>query len=303
MSALTTLSDDLSAAVATAAASVFAVRGGRRMGASGVHWRPGVVVTADHALESEDDLAVILPDGVRIDAQLAGRDPSTDLAVLKIAASAFPIAQRASADRVAVGAVALAVARHGSDGPAASMGVISALSGAWTTWRGGRIDRFIRADLSVYPGFSGGPLVDAAGHAIGINTSGLTRHWSVTVPSATVDRVADALLTKGRIARGYLGLGLQSVRIPDAIAASLRLSRGGGAIVVAVEPGSPADRAGLLIGDVVVGIADAPVAEVEDIHALLGPETVGKPARLSVIRAGAMTELAVTVGERSDNEE
>ena len=303
MSALTTLSDDLSAAVESAARSVVAVHGGRRFGASGVHWRQGVIVATDHSLEHEEDLSVTLPDGTRVEAQFAGRDPSTDLAVLKIASSTCPVSEKTDAKALRIGHVVLAVARQGGDGPAASMGVLSALSGAWTTWRGGRVDAFIRADLTLYPGFSGGPLVDVRGNVIGINTSGLTRNWSVALPASTVDRVTDALLARGRIARGYLGVGLQSVRIPDAIARNLQLARGGGAIVVAVEPASPAERAGLLIGDVLVALDNAAVTDVEDIHGLLGPERVGAKASLRVIRAGGLMDVAVTVGERADSDD
>ena len=304
MSALSSLSDELSAAVLAASRSVVAVHGGRRYGASGVHWRDGVVVTTDHALEHDEDLGVTLADGTRSSAQLAGRDPSTDLAVLRLAAPASTaVTERLASDALRIGHVVLAVARPGGDGHAASMGVLSALSDAWTTWRGGRVDKFIRADLTLYPGFSGGALVDASGKTIGINTSGLTRNWSVTLPASTVDRVVDALLAKGRIARGYLGVGLQSVRIPDAIAAALRLSRGGGAIVVAVEPGSPADRGGLMIGDVLVALDGAAVTDVEDIHSLLGPEKVGAKAALRIIRAGSLADVAVTVGERDETED
>ena len=303
MSALTNLSDDLAGAVATAAQSVVAVHGGRRIGASGVHWRAGVIVTADHVLEQDDDLTVSLPDGKRVDAKLAGRDPSTDIAVLKADLPALPVAPRASDDAIRIGHVVLAVARPGGDGPAASMGVLSAVSDAWTTWRGGRVDRFIRADLSLYPGFSGGSLVDVSGSVIGVNTSGLTRHWSVALPVSTVDRVTDALLAKGRIARGYLGVGLQSVRIPDQIVSALKVSRGGGAIVVGVEPGSPADKGGLLIGDVLVELNGARVTDVEDVHAHLGPDAVGVHTKLHVIRAGSLADVTVTIGERSNSED
>jgi len=299
MSALSNLSDDLSDAVATAARSVVTVHGGRRVGASGVVWRPGIVVTADHALEQDDEIGVSLPDGAHARAKLAGRDPSTDLAILKIDSTTVPVAERAPADGLRIGHFVIAIARPGGGGgPAASMGVMSALSDSWTTWRGGRVDRFIRADLTLYPGFSGGPLVDASGRLVGVNTSGLTRHWSVALPPSTVDRVADALLTKGRIAHGYLGVGLQPVRVPESIARALQLTRTGGAIVVAVEPGSPADKGGVLIGDVVIGIDGAAVTDVEDIHGLLGPEKVGSAASLRVIRAGTMAQVAVTVGER-----
>jgi S1-C subfamily serine protease len=303
MSALSTLSDDLSGAVASAAKSVFAVHAGRRYPASGIHWRPGVIVTADHALDRDDDITVTRPDGSSTPATLAGRDASTDVAVLKVDAGQTEVAVKADASALRIGHVVLAVARSSGDGPLASMGVLSALEGPWTTWRGGRVDRFVRADLSLYPGFSGGPLVDAGGKVVGLNTSGLSRHWSITLPASTIDRVTDALLARGRIPRGYLGVGLQPVRIPDPVVRSLGLKRGGGAIVVAIEAGSPAEKGGLFIGDVLVSLDGASVNDVEDIHAVLGADRVGTVLTLGVVRAGGKAEVRVTVGERSDSDD
>jgi S1-C subfamily serine protease len=303
MSTLTTLSNDLSAAVESAARSIVAVLGGRRRASSGIHWRTGVIVTADHTLDRDDDLEVILPDGATAPATLAGRDPSTDLAVLKVGAGQTSIADKADEGDLRIGHVVLAIARSGKEGPSATMGVLSALDDAWTTWRGGRVDRFIRADINTYPGFSGGALVDVAGRVIGVNTSGLSRHFTLTLPVSTVDRVTDALLSKGRIARGYLGVGLQPVRIPETLIRTLSLKRGGGAIVVAVEPGSPADKGGLFIGDVLVALNGTPVTDVDDIHSLLGPEKVGDAIVLGVIRGGGLAEVRVTVGERPDSDD
>lgn len=303
MSALTSLSDELSAAVDAASAHVVAVHARRGRPASGVVWRDGVIVTADHVVDRDDDLTVVLPGGAHVDATLAGRDPSTDIAVLKASTGGAAIAKRADAGGLRIGHLVLAIGRSGEGSTSASLGVLSALDGPWTTWRGGRVDRFIRADLSAYPGFSGGPLVDAGGAVIGINTSGLSRHWSLTLPASTVDRVAEALLSKGRIARGYLGVGLQSVRIPEHNARSLGLDRSGGAIVVAVESGSPAEKAGLLIGDVLVSLDGSSIVDVEDIHGLLGPERVGKTVTLKIIRAGALSESRIAVGERPDADE
>lgn len=303
MSALTVLSEELGAAVAAAGSYVVSIRGGGQHGATGVHWRKGVVVAADHSLEPDSDLMVAWPNGGETPATIAGRDPSTDLAILRVAENDAAVADKTGTDGLRIGHVVLAVSRPGREGPAASMGVISALSDSWTTWRGGRVDKFIRADVSLFPGFSGGALVDSQGKVIGINTSGLSRHWSVTLPVTTVDRVADALLAKGRIARGYLGIGLQSVRIPDQIVRALGLAEGGGAIVVAVEPGSPAEKGGLFIGDVLVGLDGAAVTDVEDIHGLLGPERVGQPVKLRIVRAGGPAEVRLVVGERPESDD
>jgi len=303
MSALTTLSDELSAAVAAAGRSVVAVHGGRRHPSSGVVWRAGVIVTADHGLERDDHIGLTLPDGSDASGALAGRDPSTDIAVLKADVGQTVVAERADGNALRIGHLVLAVGRSGAEGLSASMGVLSALEGAWTTWRGGRVDRFIRADVSSYPGLSGGPLADARGLVIGVNTSGLSRHFALTLPASTVDRVVDALLAKGRIARGYLGVGLAPVRIPDALARSLGLQRGGGAIVVAIEPGSPAEKAGLLIGDVMVSLDGTSVGDADDIHSFLGPERVGSALAIRVVRAAALNDINVTVGERSDSDD
>jgi S1-C subfamily serine protease len=298
-SALLALSNDLAEAVARAGQTVVAVHGRPRMPSSGVHWRQGVVVTAEHTLKRDEDLSVGLPDGRTAPAVLAGRDPSTDLAVLKLQGEEFPTAEIGDAGALRVGHMVLAVARPGERGRglSASWGVVSALGGPWRTWHGGQVDRFIRLDLTLYPGFSGGPLVNAHGRVVGINTSG-PRSTVLTIPRLTVDRVLDQLLEKGAIVRGYLGLGMQPVRLPESLKRSLNLSRTGGVIIVAVEPDSPAERAGLLIGDILIALEGVTVSDTADVQALLGPERVGATVGASVIRAGLLREQAITVGER-----
>ena len=298
-SPLLTLSNDLAEAVARAGQNVVAVYGRPRMPSSGVHWRQGVVVTAEHTLKRDEDLSVGLPDGRTAPAVLAGRDPSTDLAVLKLRGEEFPTAEIGDAGALRVGHMVLAVARPGERdrGLSASWGVISALGGPWRTWHGGQVDRFIRPDLTLYPGFSGGPLVDAHGRLVGINTSG-PRSMVLTIPRLTVDRVLDQLLEKGRIVRGYLGLGMQPIRLPEPLKRSLNLSRTGGVIIVAVEPDSPAERAGVLIGDILIALEGVAVSDTADVQAMLGPERVGTTVGASIIRAGLLREQAITVGER-----
>jgi S1-C subfamily serine protease len=298
-SALLALSNDLAEAVARAGQTVVAVYGRPRMPSSGVHWRPGVVVTAEHTLKRDEDLSVGLPDGRTVPAVLAGRDPSTDLAVLKLQGEEFPTAEIGDAAALRVGHMVLAVARPGERGRglSASWGVISALGGPWRTWYGGQVEQFIRLDLTLYPGFSGGPLVDAHGRVVGINTSG-PRSMALTISRLTVDRVVDQLLEKGRIVRGYLGLGMQPVRLPESLKRSLNLPRTGGVIIVAVEPDSPAERAGLLIGDILIALEGVTVSDTADVQALLGPERVGTTVGASIIRAGQLLERAITVGER-----
>jgi S1-C subfamily serine protease len=300
-SALLALSNDLAGAVERAGRSVVAVHARPRNPSSGVHWRQGVIVTADHTLRRDEEISVSLPDGRMIPAVLAGRDASTDLAVLKLQAAEFPVAEIGDAAALRVGHMVLAVARSGERGVSASWGVISALGGPWRTWHGGQIDQFIRPDVSLYPGFSGGPLADAQGRVMGINTSG-PRHLVLTIPASTVNRVVGQLLARGHIVRGYLGVGMQPVRLPESLKQTLNLPRSSGVIIVAVEASSPAEGAGLLIGDVLVAMNGVPVSDTADVQALLGPERVGTAVSASIIRAGLLAERVIMIGERPRRE-
>jgi S1-C subfamily serine protease len=194
----------------------------------------------------------------------------------------------------------LALGRPGA-AVTASMGIVSAVGPEWRTWRGGRVDQFVRLDVAIYDGFSGGPLVDAAGHVLGIGTSGLARAAAVAVPAVTVDRVVDQLLAGGRIRPGYLGVGTQPVKLTDAMRE--RLTPIGdrvpewGLMLVAVESGAPAERAGFLLGDVLLALDGQPTADPRDVLAALGPDTVGRTLQATVLRAGAPITLPITVGE------
>lgn len=297
-SILLALSNDLATAVEQAGSAVVAVNARQRMSSSGVHWRPGVVVTADHTVKREEEITVTLPDGRTVPATLAGRDLSTDLAVLKLPGVELPAAEIGDASLLKVGHMVLALGRPGESGLSASLGVVSAKSGAWRTWRGGQIDQFVRLDLTLYPGFSGGPLVDASGSVVGINTSGLSRRMDLVIPASTINRVVDQLLEKGRIARGYLGLGMQPVRLPDTLKNTLNLSDTSGVIVVNVEQNGPGDQAGVLIGDVLIALDGKPVSDTGDVQAMLGPDRVGKTISAHIVRGGLSVEVAIAVGER-----
>jgi S1-C subfamily serine protease len=303
-SALRALSDDLAAAVQRASRGIVAIHARPRIPASGIYWRDGIVVATSHTIRKEQDIAITLPNGSRAVAQLVGRDGGTDLAVLRFDATppkdAMTVAERASADALRVGSVVLAVGRPGDDGVTTSLGVISALSDKWRTWSGGEIDRFVRLDLSVYDGFSGGALVDADGGVLGVNCSALARGTPLTIPNATVDRVVDALLTRGHVARAYLGVAMQPARLTKSLADRLQLGDAPrGVLVIMVESESPADRAGLLVGDVIVAAGGISVAEPQDIAELLGAERVGATLPLSVVRGGERRTIDVTVGERA----
>jgi S1-C subfamily serine protease len=292
------LSNDLAGAVQKAGGAVVAVNARQRIPSSGIHWSPGVIVTSDHTVERDEEITVTLADGRTVPATLAGRDPSTDIAILKVQGVEASTADIGDSSALAVGQMVLAVGRPGEHGLSASYGVISALSGNWSTYRGGQIDQFVRPDLTFYPGFSGGPLVDARGQIVGMNTSGLTRGLGVTVPASTVNRVADQLLSKGRIARGYLGLGFQPVHLPDSLKNTLSLTSNGGLIVVTVEQGGPAEQAGMFIGDVLVALDNTPITDIDAVQSMLGSDRVGKAITARVVRGGVLADVAITVAER-----
>jgi len=287
VSPLVALSNDLAATVDRAGRSIVAVHARHRLPSSGIHWRTGFVVTADHAVKREEEITVTLPDGRTEPASLAARDPATDIAVLRIDSALLSAATIGPDDALQVGHIALAVGR-GESGVTASLGVVSALGGPWRTWRGGTIDRFVRLDLTLYPGSSGGALIDVQGRVLGLNTSGLTRSVDVAIPAATVTRILDELLTRGRVARGYLGVGMQPVRVGDTR----------GVIVLSVEPDGPAAQAGLLVGDVLLALDGSPVRDTDDVQAALRPENVGRRLAASVSRGGASVQLGIVVGER-----
>jgi S1-C subfamily serine protease len=296
------LSDELAAAIERTGGAVVAVNARRRVPSSGVHWRAGVIVTAAHSIRRDEEITVTLPDGRNVAATLAGRDSSTDLAVLKIEEAGLPIMETADAATLKVGELVLAVGRAGERGASASLCVVGALGDAWRTWRGGEIEKFVRLDIALYPGFSGGPLVNSDGHVVGINSSGLSRSLAVTIPAATVNRVVTQLLEKGRIGRGYLGVALMPVRVSDALTSKLELTSHSGLIVINVEPEGPADKAGLLLGDVVIAFDGVSVGEMEDVQAALGAESVGRAVKARLIRGGQLLELEITVGERPRRE-
>ena len=292
MDTLLSLSNDLAGAVERTAPAIVTVHARRRLPSTGIHWRPGVIVTADHTVRAEEDITVTMPDGRALPAVLAGRDPGTDLAVLTVKDAGSVTAALGDDAALKVGHLVLALGY----GPRVSWGVIGALGPRWRSWRGGEIERLVRLDLTLYPGFSGGPLVDAAGRVVGLNTSGLARDARLAVPATTVTRVADELLRTGHVSRGYLGLGMQPVPLPEPLRRQLDLTRETGLIVVTVAPDGPAALAGVLLGDVLVALDGAPVSDLDDVQARLGSDRIGVAIPAVLVRAGERTELSITVG-------
>jgi S1-C subfamily serine protease len=292
MNGLQSLSNDLTAAVERAGRSVFGVSGRARLGSTGVHWRPGLIVTADHTVHVDEEVSVTRPDGRTLTARVAGRDPTIDVAVLKLDAPGVEVAEIADSDAVRVGHIVLALGA----GPRASWGVVSSI-GEGRNGKSTAGDLF-HLDLTLYPGFSGGPLVDVLGRVVGINTSGSSRHWQLAIPASAVNRVVDELLRRGRIPRAYLGVSTQPVRLPEALRQKLSLDQQTAVIVVEVQSESPAAAAGLSIGDVIVALGATRIADPTDLKSALRPDKVGESITASVLRGGEPKNVQLTVGER-----
>jgi S1-C subfamily serine protease len=290
---LLALSTAVADVVERTAKSVVAVAHGGRGTISGIHWRSGVIVTAEEMLERDKDITVTLPGGRQVVATLAGRDPSTDVAVLRVAADGLAVAETADAGSLRVGHIVLAVGNYGG-APVSALGSVGYVGGAWHSMRGGAIDTFLRLDLRLNPASEGGALVDAHGHVLGMAVTG-PRRRALAIPRATIDRAVDQLLAKGYVARGYLGAGLQHVRVAG------ENGRRSGVLVVSIDPDGPAAKAGLLVGDIVTNWNGSAVERARDVMRLLGPDSVGKTAALKILRGGAASEVNVTIGERPLN--
>ncbi len=291
---LTALSEAMADAVARVGSSIVRVHGRRRHPGSGVVYAADLVLTAGHVLEREEDLSVDTADGRNLAARFLGRDHSTDLAVLRVDGLGVEPATPAGGE-ARVGQISLAVASPGrGEGPRATMGIVSSVGGPIRTRRGPRLERYIQTDASPYPGLSGGPLVDVDGNVVGIMVAGWGRGAAFAVPADLAWRVAGTLQERGTVKRGYLGILSQPVRLPG----GGDTDKKGGLLVVGVEDGSPADRGGLMVGDIVATLDGRPVEDTDDLLALLSGERVGSPVPVGVVRGGEPRDLNVTVGER-----
>jgi len=296
---LIALSNALAQATDRAAASTVAVHTEPRGSSSGVVWRRGVIVTAEHSLRRDEDIQVTLPDGRAVSASLAGRDASTDLAVLKCAEVTSPGEETIDISSIKPGSLALVVGRTRASGPVAALGAVSLVVAERRAWTGAALAPYIRLDISVQPTAVGGAVIDAHGGLMGIATPRFARFGAIAVPAPTVNRVVDVLLQKGRIPHGYLGVGLQPVRLPDALRRTLKRDDKTAAIVLEVEPEGPAHKAGIVIGDILVALAGHAITRLEDVHGQLGAESIGKSLPIRFIRGGAVQEANVVVAERA----
>lgn len=303
-SALSQFSDQLANVVERAARSIVTIAARPRQTATGILWRAEtetIILTADHVIEREDDITVTLPDKREVKAQLIGRDPSTDLAALRLSGVDLGLENvpAETSEGLRVGHLVLAIGRPSSDGPRVSFGAVSSIDGPRRSWQGNEIEGVIYADVTLYPGFSGGPLVDLSGRVVGLNSSQLTRQNSSALPVVTLRRVANALLTHGRVRRGYLGVGTQQVPLPAALAQKAGIVQQTALLIVAVEPDSPAEKAGFLIGDLLVSLGGQPTTDGATLRAQLGADRLGQSISAKIFRGGEPRDISLTISERS----
>jgi S1-C subfamily serine protease len=295
-SSLTDFSNGLTSAVEKGSTSTVLVDARKRYPASGIALAEDLVLTADHVVTREDGIKVSLADGKSLEAAIAGRDPGSDLAVLRLPEKVLTPAQ--TSDTVKVGQLVLALGRPNSEGIQASWGIVTAINGPTRTFRGGMLDEFIQSETTPYPGFSGGPVINTEGQVLGLNTSGLTRGSSLTIPVKVAWRTGEALAKHGSVKRGYLGVRTQPVEIPEVSRQAIKREQSQGLLVLWLEEGGPAATGGLLVGDILVGIGGQHLEDADDLFSALGSNTVGQTVAVELLRGGRPETVTVKVGER-----
>ena len=287
------ISDGMAAVVKSAGLGVVQVDARRRHPASGIIWSAdGVIVTANHVVR-RDNIRVGLPDGTGVEATLIGRDPGIDLAALRVESDELTAIQWSPEEELSVGELVLALGRPGRR-VQASLGVLSAVGEEWRVHGGGKISHFVRPDLVMYPGFSGGPIVGGNGQVIGMATSALTRDGGIALTQATVAPTVDSLLKHGSVRRGYLGVGVQTVRLPAKLATELDQETG--VLLNLVEPDSPAERGGLVVGDILTALDSETIGSPQDLAVALRGNRAGKETPMQIIRGGAARDISVEIG-------
>lgn len=294
---LVSLSNELAGAVERAAAGVAAVLARPRINSSGIIWRKNLILTSSEGVRFEEGIKILFPDGRTSEARLRGSDPGTDLALLETDTGSIPSVEFASDDNLRPGQLVLAVGRTAATGPIASFGIISGISKEWKSWRGGKLNPFVRLDLSAYPTSSGGAAVDAGGNLIGLVSTGLSRTSVLAVTRRTLDRVAQKLHDHGYVGRGYLGIALQPVALPHDLKEKLKLDQDTAIMILGVEPNGPA-AAGLILGDMLLQAGSRILSDPETLAEALDAATVGENLDFRVLRGGAVQEVKIRIGER-----
>lgn len=294
----TELSEAMADAAERAGRSTVLVDARRRIPASGIAIAKDLILTADHVVERDEDIRTILGDGTETTARLAGRDPGTDLAVLKLDSASAEAAEAATTP-ARVGQFVLAIARPSKNGIESSFGTVNAIGGPVRTGRGGMLEKYIKTDVVSYPGFSGGPLINGEGQVYGINTSGFRSGGAITIPADVAWKIAETLAKHGKIKRGYLGIRSQTVNIPAEAQSELKRGQETGLLIVGLETESPAGKGGIMVGDILVGVAGQPIEHHDELFARLSGDVVGRSVPMDVLRGGKLQVVNVVVGERS----
>ena len=291
-------SNALAQATERASASVVAVHTETRGSSSGIVWRPGVIVTSEHALRRDEEIQLTLPIGRVVPATLVGRDPSTDIAVLKCSEADTAVPLFGDVSALKPGTLTLVVGRTRASGPVAALGVVSLLASDRRTWTGASLTPYIRLDIGLQPTAIGGAVIEASGNLVGLATPRFAHFGAIAVPASTINKISDTLLKQGRIPRGYLGVGLQPVRLPNGLRETLQRNEKTAAIVLEVHSDGPADKAGIVIGDILVSLAGQSITRLEDVQSLLAGDAIGKTLPLKFIRGGAVQDGNIVVAER-----
>jgi S1-C subfamily serine protease len=292
---LVELSNAMAAAAEKVGASTVMVNARRRIPATGIAYAADLILTANHVVEREEGITVTLSDGSEVAATVAGRDNGTDLALLRLER---PLAKPAEAAQEArVGQLVLALGRPSEAGIEASLGVVSAVGGPVHT-RHGAVDKYIRTDTTPFPGFSGGPLADADGRVVGLNTSGFGHGVAITIPADLAWKVAEQLAKHGSVRRGYLGVRSQGVEVSAAAQTALKREQETGLILIGIEKDSPAEAAGLMVGDIIVAVDGQPVHNHDELFARLSGDVIDKSTPVEVLRGGQPQSINVKIGAR-----
>ena len=300
-STLSELSSQLASAVETAAKSIVSIHARRRIPSSGIVWRDGVVISASHTVRRDDEIPLTLPDGNSTTAKVAGRDSATDLIALRVEGTKSYVAPKADVSSLRVGSLVLAVGRPGRN-VSASFGIVSAVGEGWRTWQGARIDRVLRLDLAVYDGFSGGPLVDPSGAVLGLNNSALARGTPLALPAAAVDRVLDELLERGHVRRPFIGVAVQPVALSASVVKQHSLNGDTGLLIVSIADASPAEKAGMLLGDVLLEANGNELSGPDDLLDALSSVSKEGAVTLKFLRGGSVKTASITPADRGGGE-
>jgi S1-C subfamily serine protease len=295
---LSAFSRALADLVEKAALGVVAVKAAPYRVVSGLILREDLVAVSNHTLRREDRVPIETIGGMQAVGTILGRDPTVDLAFLKVETNKLKALTAADPASLSAGTLAAVVGLTIDAGPSASLGILGAVAGSRRTWRGGTLDHFFRLDVNLYPSQSGAAVVNAEGHLIGLATPALLRHSAVAVPLLTLNRIADELLQEGRIRHGYLGVGLHPVEVPASLRDKLGVTPEVGLILLSVEPNSAADKAGWLVGDILISLEGKPINDIDELQTALRGNTVGRSLKASLLRGGQLIETQVTVLER-----